>query len=219
MNDRIRRRYNMLVQADAFRDLYFNDFKSMARVMTNFEIIRTEIGILEQQAALAVSQSMQSSTTGKGVLRDAVETKLRRIARTARGIAADIPGFAALFRLPDSDNDALLIATARDFIAKYNQHEADFTESGLPAALITRLGEDITEFEDTTGDQAGSLEERVAANASINASADRAMKAFRRVDPIIRNIYAEQPDKLAAWRTASRIESAPSVKTNNPPTT
>jgi hypothetical protein len=45
------------------------------------------------------------------------------------------------------------------------------------------------------------------------------MIALRKLDPIIRNKYANDPATLAAWTSASHIERAPKRKKESPPST
>jgi hypothetical protein len=58
-------------------------------------------------------------------------------------------------------------------------------------------------------DQIAGVRVRVTATMSINETLDKAFTAVRRVDPIVRNIFRDQPAKLAAWESARHIERAP----------
>ena len=60
------------------------------------------------------------------------------------------------------------------------------------------------------------VDERVATTALIGESIRRGMIALRILDAVMRNIYATQPGKLAAWLSASHVERAPKKKVPTP---
>lgn len=63
-------------------------------------------------------------------------------------------------------------------------------------------------------------EMHVEATAAIDKLIEGGMTAVRELDPIVRNIFANEPAKLAAWLSASHVERAPRRKTQaqHPPT-
>ncbi|MCC6328209.1 MAG: hypothetical protein IT174_06820 [Acidobacteria bacterium] len=56
----------------------------------------------------------------------------------------------------------------------------------------------------------------VAATADTSAKIREGMIKVRILDGIVRNVYANDPGKLAAWISASHVEKAP--KKQQPPT-
>ena len=62
----------------------------------------------------------------------------------------------------------------------------------------------------------GRKAEHVAATADMSAKVRQGMIKVRILDGIVRNVYANNPGKLAAWLSASHVEKAPKKKT--PPT-
>ena len=55
-----------------------------------------------------------------------------------------------------------------------------------------------------------------AARAGINESLDEGTSILRKLDPIMRNKYADDPATLAEWTSASHIERAPKHKATEP---
>ena len=53
---------------------------------------------------------------------------------------------------------------------------------------------------------------RVAATAEIGESIRRGMVARRILDGVVRNVFASDVGKLAAWASASHVERAPKKK-------
>lgn len=61
-----------------------------------------------------------------------------------------------------------------------------------------------------------SFELHVTATAEIGESVRRGMIARRILDGIVRNVYKNDPSKLAAWSSASHIEKGPMKKEPTP---
>ncbi|MBK9216198.1 MAG: hypothetical protein IPM59_11485 [Chloracidobacterium sp.] len=57
---------------------------------------------------------------------------------------------------------------------------------------------------------------RVAATADTSAKIREGMIKVRILDGIVRNVYANDPGKLAAWISASHVEKAPKKQTPTP---
>lgn len=58
--------------------------------------------------------------------------------------------------------------------------------------------------------------DHVAATAQIGASVRRSMIALRIAEAVMKNKYADDVGKLAAWLSASHIERAPKKKAPTP---
>src|SRR5207302_7840900 len=86
---------------------------------------------------------------------------------------------------------------------------ARFIAHELPGDFVQNLRDDrdaIADAQDTqeAGDQSG-----VQSTATVGRLIRDGMKERTYLDAIVRNKYARNPDKLAAWESASRIERAP----------
>lgn len=62
----------------------------------------------------------------------------------------------------------------------------------------------------------GGTEERVAATAQLGENIRQMMIAIRILDRVMRNIYIDNPGKIAAWISASHVERAPKRKAPTP---
>lgn len=60
------------------------------------------------------------------------------------------------------------------------------------------------------------MAEHVAATADTSAKVREGMVIVRVLDGIVRNVYGNDPGKLAAWISASHVEKSPKKKA--PPT-
>ena len=76
---------------------------------------------------------------------------------------------------------------------------------GATAALAhSGLETAIAELEEAMDAKRHATEAHVTARAGIKTSLAKALKALRKVDPIVRNKYRNDPVTLAAWDNANR---------------
>ena len=210
-----RNAYDMLVRVGQFGDENAADFPAPSAAAENFAVARQVVGNLRASAAAQVSGALRDSTAQKMALRHSLRDRMRHLSRTARAIGIDRPGLSQRFRRPDGDNDQVLLAVARQFAADAAPLQAEFAHYGLPATFVADLNADIAAFETVLEDKATALNERVTATATIDEELERGLKAARRLDAAVRNIYRDQPAKLAAWTSARHIART-NTSTNTP---
>jgi hypothetical protein len=207
MNDRENRRYQMFGRVQTFGQNHQTDFASDSKAARHFAAIGQVI--LDIDAAKAIQQS--GDTTAREVLLDGLRLDLQNIARTARAIEQDEPGFAAKFRPPDSPSQTALLTATDAVIAELKKPDvaAKFIVHELPADFVKNLEDDrkaIDAAQDTVeSDDAESVKSTAAIGRLIRAG----MKEVNYLDAIMHNKYARNPDKLRAWQSASHIERAP----------
>jgi hypothetical protein len=56
------------------------------------------------------------------------------------------------------------------------------------------------------------------ATAAIDNTLDGALAAVRQVDPIVRNTFQDDPERLAGWLSARHVERSPRKKKTEPTT-
>lgn len=91
-------------------------------------------------------------------------------------------------------------------------YKAEFIKRGLPATFLDDLNDDIAAFEEALTQRTQGRETHVNATATIDDLIERGMKIVRQLDPIMRNLFEDQPGKLAAWLSASHVERSPRRK-------
>lgn len=193
------------------------DYADLADAVANFLIVRSVISALEGFTADQLSGIAGQAVEQKSVLRLAVRRKLVRYARTARGLNINDPGFRRLFNVPDENNDQTLLAAARVFVEEARRFEADFARRGIPKELADQLEADINAMEAAMSAKASGQMETVGATAGIDAEIERGMNAEKILDSMMRNVYDDNPVKLAAWRTARHVRRL--KQKPQPPTT
>lgn len=151
------------------------------------------------------------TATAKSVLLDALRLDLQNIARTARAIDADEPGFADKYRTPDSPSQTALITAADPVVLALAQPgiPAKFIAYEMPADFVQDLQDDLAAIRSADDDMESDDQGGVASTAAVGRLIRAGMAEATQLDAIMHNKYARNPDKLRAWASASHIERAP----------
>jgi hypothetical protein len=227
MNDQEIRTLDMFRGVRAFDIAHAGNFAAGSLGRELFDAVRQAIDDLSDQAAAesVAGGSKLQNTAGRAVARETLRQKMEAYRRTARSMAVTVPGLEEKFRIPRNASDQALINTARAFIQDATPLKAEFIRHEMPPTFLEALGAAIDALEDAIGDQKGSQGARKAAAASIDGAIERGLEAVRRLDPIVRNKFADQPNVVAEWQSARRIQRGPRSQTgggnanNNPPPT
>ena len=99
-----------------------------------------------------------------------------------------------------------MLATALSVAAAARQLKAEFIHRGLPDDFVEQLEADIDALRDAVGRKIEHRRAQVTATAAKKGLCGRGLKVLRDLDPYMRITYASAPEKLAAWRSASRVE-------------
>lgn len=212
MTDRERNIFEMFISTAQFDTENADDYRNLPEAAAQFLIVRAAISAIENDSAAQVSGARGRAVEQKTTLREAIRRKLKRYSRTARALHINDDGFRRLFRIPDSDNDRLLLSTAREFVEEARRFAADFASHAIPATLADALEADIDAMEATLRAKAAGELETVGATAAIDEQIEKGMKAEIILDSILHNVYYENPSKLAEWRAARHVKSAPKKK-------
>lgn len=218
MNDSERRRYECFIRIRQFGIDNAGDFATIPVAVTNFDVITTEIDFLDEEGADQQEGfgDARGATETKGTARENLREEMSDIARTARSMEYQFDGIADRFKMPRNASDQTLLATGRAFHSEATPIAADFVAYGMPANFLTELAAAADAFEATFGVQGSAIDSHVEATAEIGESVQRGMVARRILDGVVRNVYKNDPGKLAAWTSASHIEKPP--KKTEPPT-
>jgi len=83
---------------------------------------------------------------------------------------------------------------------------AQLISLGLAANFLSQLGDDITVFETAITAKTGGVGAQAGATGGLEETAHKAAIALHVLDTVVRNIYKNNPTKLAEWTTASHVE-------------
>lgn len=212
MNDRQRRRYERGQRVDAYMDAAGEDFPPTGKGGTEAARLK---GLLSQTVARDVERAAnkgmrREGTEGREKARTALRQMLKSAWDTHKAIALDHPDIKGRFESPSkSKTDQALVTTARAYIAAVVPNPDLFTEYGLPADFFTDLRLKADALETSTALQNTGVNAGVNSTAAVEETLQQLDEAVERLNMVVSNKYRDNPSKLAAWESASRVERAP----------
>jgi hypothetical protein len=163
-------------------------------------------------AQVGGGNTAREGTEQKALAREELLELLTMIRRTSRSMDHEHPGVHAKFRIPPDLSATELLGVAEHFATEAAPFKTNFIAYGLPETFLEDLNELIADVREALADQTTGTRTRVTATAGIRETLEKAFTALRRVDPIVRNVFRDQPAKLAAWASARHLERAPRRK-------
>lgn len=182
----------------------------------------TNIGtIIDNIQASGADQSSAIGDSGekfglKGIKREVLRNYVSVTSRTAKSMRYAFPGIEEQFAMPKDRSDAGILNASRAFITNGTPLQANFTSYGLSATWFADMETAADDFEATFGPAASAQADRAEATAEIQDWVVDGMRERRVLDGIVKNVFANDPGKKAAWAQASHIERPQKKKT--PPT-
>ncbi|HEX8148965.1 MAG TPA: hypothetical protein VF591_17405 [Pyrinomonadaceae bacterium] len=184
--------------------------------------------IKQKQARLAELDIIRSSsmsrqkqaTAARGKAHKLLDTMVRRVIGTALVFAPEHPDTEGMFVRPQKNaSGQTLITDARSLADKAASLVGLFTENGLRPTFVGDMRTYADTVEHSMQLQTESEGERLHANAEMKEVIYRLSELIGRLDVVVRNKYADEPAKLAAWERARRLEKARAHRTaeNNAP--
>ena len=125
MNDRDQRRYDRLTRVQTFGRENAAEFTTGSKATLRFQNVDRHIGDLDEAKA-----GQNPARVSKQTLLEALVLDFKNIARTARTIALDEPGFEAPYRVPDPITETSLTTHADRLISLLADNSAPVTEGG-----------------------------------------------------------------------------------------
>lgn len=208
------RRLEMFRRVRDFGVTHADSFAAGSIARQLFNSVQTALDQLEDAGATqsAAGNAARQSTAGKDVARVELREIMSAMSRTALAMSYETPGIEERFRLPRKDNDQELLNTARAFFAEAAPMKAEFIKYEMPPDFLETLSQKIDNFERAILGQITGTKTRIEARATIDAAIEQGMEAVRRLSPIVRNKFRDDPATLAAWESASHVERAPRSK-------
>jgi len=189
-------------------------FPTESRGGKSFAIIHERLVHIREQGALQASghHAAVEGTSSKSDAIDELRDQMEAISRTARAIALDDPGFDDKFPMPSGRGGQDALSSARAFLTDARPFEKAFVDHFLPGTFLADLQQAIDAVDAAGRGQDSGKETHVAARASIGATLDEIFVEIKRLDAIVRNRFRDEPDKVAAWRSARHVERLPHWK-------
>ena len=226
MKDKDVRRMERLERVKTFLDNHIGDFAPGGVVAQT----RTEVTGLQADLNAARVGQIRTPLTKDEII-DSMYEQFKDYARTARSIRAVDPAFPQDYRVPEEDSESAATAHAEHLLTLLEDKPGDTpAQLAAKAALRTRF----TDYEMDPGfvallratrnalDAANTgkhtdNQEGLEATAAIRTLLNQANAAVTRLHGPIHNKYKSDPDKIHAWKQASRIERDPEPPEDTPP--
>ncbi|MFT3782574.1 MAG: hypothetical protein QM790_11220 [Nibricoccus sp.] len=206
MNDKESRRYDMFTRAEAFGNDYLKDLPPGSKGA------KGRVTLAEVIAQLDVSkvQQVPPRMTSVEVLLDALLLDLKAIAKTARAIAQEKPGFDDPFIIRDR-NPASLLTAADTFVATLKKDGVAplFLDYEMPAEFVKNLEDDVKAIRESQTALKSGTTAAVGKTKAVGLLIAEGMKAVNDLDAVVTNKYGRNAEVMRAWQTASHIERAP----------
>ena len=185
---------------------------------TKFAELGVLVGVTESDSAAQQSGFGEAAQQFevKDTAREDVRDEMSDISRTAKSMEYEFDGISDKFRFQRNMPDANMLAKARAFFTESAPYDQNFQDYGLDKNFRADLNTAADAFEASFSNTASATAEHVAATADTSSTIRQGMVIVRILDGIVRNKYANNPGKLAAWISASHVEKAPKKK--DPPT-
>lgn len=162
------------------------------------------------------------TVAAQNALISALDKKLDNLATIAQAVAADMPGFDDLFPRPAHFNPGEVLRTANAYLAALAPTATDdaatvaakaarvqvFVDHAQPATLVADLQAQVAEVAKVAGAHEASREQGVLSTAQIASLVLEGKQQRNLLDAIFQTVYANIPEKLAAWNSASHVEHA-----------
>jgi hypothetical protein len=227
MDDRNIRRFERATRVQTFGRDNAADFTPGSRAAALFlELDPVVLALTEARVG------QLRGVVGKPVLIDALSLDFKDIARTARAIKLDDPTFSDDdYRHPATSVEIPVTTHADSLLSLLENQAADtpaqlaakaalrakFIAYELPAAFVADLRADRDALDDCNSGKHSDNLEGVESTSAIDTLLGDAQAIITRLDAAIQNKYSRDPDKLAAWKSASRTER-PAKKAETPVT-
>lgn len=218
MNDRQRKRLARGQRVDVYMDAAAEDFPLNTKGGSQAALLKE---LLTQAREFDVAQAAGSGkrrqgTEGRAAARAALRRLLKKVWDTANTIAIDHPDIKGLFDSPAKlKNDQALITGARAYADAAAPLTGLFAEYGLTADFFNDIRAKADSLQHYTTLQVEGVGNRKDMTASVEETLRELDEVVERLDTHVTNKYPEDSPKLAAWRSAQRVESAPRSKSGD----
>ena len=227
MNDRDQRRYDRLPRIQTFGRENAADFAAASKAKTLFANVDKRIVDLDEAKA-----GQTPARVSKETLLDALVLDFKNISRTARALALSENGFAEPYRIPDNPSESAISTHADALLLLLEDQATDsaavktakaalrakFVAYELPTDFVADLRADREAIRTANQHNQGETQEGVENTEAIGQILALASRDVQELDTIMRNKYARNAAKLAAWESAGRTERAPQREKKSIPT-
>lgn len=218
MNGRQMRETERNMRADEFLTARAGDFTGIAVAGAMIAELNTWVAKVQTtyQKQLAEDENVRQDYDE---VRDAFQElydEVREVAGYAVSISRRETGFEELFPSPSGKGRRKLIAQARVSADNGETHLEKFTSRGMEEDFPQSLRQKADALEAALNAASSSTGKRVGATDTLSQDVDAASDIVEEIDPIVRKVYKDDPENLAAWKFAGKVERHTPVPRKQP---
>jgi hypothetical protein len=211
MNDETRRTSEMATRMKGFATISEDAFPANSIGGQRFGTLNDLTAKIELYGSREAQErnAAKAATEAKANYLESIRRQKRAIRATAFSIEGQQPGISQNFNMPASLSAESTVEGARAFIATATPLKPLFLSREMPENFLEVLAETIQGYEDAVKDYNLHSANRAAAKSMLQDLCAQVRVLRRELDPIVRNKYRNDPEKLALWETASHLEKPP----------
>jgi hypothetical protein len=209
-------RYEMLQRVHRFGQSNPDLFPPSSVGAQALDVIRLATTQLGEHAVSKMSAAREG-TRPRAAARLALASRLTAIARSAKVIAREKPGFDVRFSLPRQRTDLGLLTAGRLFVEEGEAHRETLVEYGMAPDFVATLTRLVNDFGAARQGVETGKDGHLLARASIESALTTALEAVRKLDVIVANRLHDDPARLAVWQRDRRIDYGRRVRRVAPP--
>jgi len=219
----------MRFSQSSVNDMYLRVIECVDTVLTDMppdsEGALAAQGLREQYDIIIASTAAQSGFSGtarmgaaqRALARKNIYDYLMALSRSAKIIGRRETGFEQNFPSPAGKDNNQLLADARSVAPKAIEHKTLLMGRGYTLEYLQSGAGFVEDFEESLETSYDALSSRGEAVGGKLSAYDKADEFFDSLNDFVKNYYRDQPQKLAAWRIATRIERSPARKKEEEP--
>lgn len=204
MNKSQRYRYEMFGRVSGFGADHQDLFPEPSTAREWFKQVAAAVAAIDgylKQRVLARTEARRV----KAATRVAVYEYMKTIAHVARRIVRGESGENP-FAMPGRRTIQAVLSTARAFVDEATKRQEQFVRYGLPPAAIGEFQALVDTLQRAAMTKQTSRTSRDEVQAAIQSTLEHGLEVIRDLDAAVAVATREDPVRLAAWRTARRIE-------------
>ncbi|MFZ4766018.1 MAG: hypothetical protein ACOYMN_13795 [Roseimicrobium sp.] len=234
MNDRDQRRYDRALRVQTFGKEHVGDFPPTSIVPGFFASLDKLIEDIIQAKA-----GQDPNHFSKETLLEALNEDFGNISRTAQAIALVEPGFATPYLVPENPAEGTRLTHADSLLKLLEDNDKPLAEGGdtpeqkaakaairakfiaylMPDDFVEDLRSDTDAIRAVNQQNRGGAQGGVENTTAIGLLLGQCADIVQHLDAAMHNKYARKPERLRAWKSARRVESAPQRKKKDKPAT
>lgn len=219
MNNGSRRVSEMATRMKGYRSVTGDDFPANSIGAQRFNTLDDLIVKIDLHGSRMAQEkgAAKAATEAKAARLDSIRGQMKSMRMTILSVEAQQPGVSQHFSMPSSNSAESIVEAARAFVTTGTNMKSLFLSREMPENFLEVLTDTIQSYEEAVNDYNLHSANRAAARTMLDEVCLQILAVRSELDPIIRNKYRADPEKLALWETASHLEKPPRRSTNAEP--